>query len=155
MASDTVIALKSQSGFVRSRPHVGQCSIPVTWFLEAAFWDTWGKGQGSEQQELTGLQWLEYIFVLKKYIIHRFNVALLNPKRALSVFKGERSCNFLKSLSSKICWQRVLFSIGLSALGTEIFPIVLHFNCPRTVFSLWRWQRGFTGCPVPHEEITM
>lgn len=66
--------------------------IPVAWFLEAAFGDTWGKGQASEQQELTGLQWQEYIFVLKKYIIRRFNVTLISPKRALSVFKGERNC---------------------------------------------------------------
>lgn len=67
MASDTAIALKSQSSFVRSRPQVGECSIPVAWFSEAAFWDTQGKGQASEQQELVGLQWLdlEYIFVLK------------------------------------------------------------------------------------------
>lgn len=66
--------------------------IPVAWFLEAAFGDMWGKGQASEQQELTGLQWQEYIFVLKKYIIRRFNVTLISPKRALSVFKGERNC---------------------------------------------------------------
>lgn len=138
-----LISWKSQSGFV-------SVTSQLLGFLRQHFETHGGKGK----LQSNGWQWLEYIFLLKKYIIHRFIVTLISPKRALSIFKGERSCkNFFKSLSSKICWQRILLSVSLSALGTEIFPVVLHFKCPRIVFLPWMWQRGLTGCPVPHVEI--
>lgn len=81
-----LIALKPQSGFL---------SVPsqLLGFLRQCFETHRGKGKlQSNRNELDCSGWLEYIFVLRKYIIHRFNVTLISPRRALSVFKGERSC---------------------------------------------------------------